>query len=269
MTNPSIITDSIASVEAEDFFEKYPFRKLNLGCGEDRRPGYLNIDMHEFQKPDLIGNILDLRELPSSCFDEIIAQDVLEHFRWRDTPRALLEWNRLLSMGGRIFIRTTYLNGVLRLFELPEIQSVQMQFVVLTGLFSNQLMAGDYHLTGFTEILLRFYLWAAGFEIDEITVRDGWLFEVWARKQTDFSYPDLVTAVRDDVDLVQQIYLHVLKREADTDGLQHFSTELSEGRITRDAFIKAVILSDENQKRLIAAAPKFELTFHQPGSTPE
>jgi predicted SAM-dependent methyltransferase len=59
--------------------------KLNLGCGFDHRAGYLNVDMHPFTNPDLVADVLDLSMLPAATYDEIIAQDVLEHFRWCDT----------------------------------------------------------------------------------------------------------------------------------------------------------------------------------------
>ena len=32
---------------------KFP-RRLNLGCGFDVRPGYLNVDLHAWHKPDLL-----------------------------------------------------------------------------------------------------------------------------------------------------------------------------------------------------------------------
>jgi predicted SAM-dependent methyltransferase len=82
--------------------------KLNLGCGFDNRKDYLNVDMHAFTNPDLLANVTDLSMLPSAAYDEILAQDVLEHFRWSDTPRALFEWNRLQE--GRIPLHPDHLH---------------------------------------------------------------------------------------------------------------------------------------------------------------
>ena len=238
-------------------------RKLNLGCGTDHRPGYINVDMHAFQQPDIVADVIDLAGFPSAGFDEIIAQDILEHFRWRDTPMALLEWNRLLALGGRIFIRTTYLNGVLRLFEHPELQSVKMQNVILQGLFSNQMVAGDYHMTGFTEILMRFHLWAMGFDIEEISVRGGWLFELWARKTQDLTHSDLIDGVADDDDFMQQVYRRVLQREPDPEGAAGFLARLRSGEMSRADVVRVIVLSDENRERLAANSPTFELAFNQ------
>ena len=100
----------------------------------------------------MVGEITDLPSLPSSNFEEIIAQDILEHIKFRDTLRALHEWNRLLVVGGRLYIRSTYLNGLARLFEKPENLAIEKQLMLLTNLFSRQLVPGDFHLTAFTNL---------------------------------------------------------------------------------------------------------------------
>ncbi|MBO9513995.1 MAG: methyltransferase domain-containing protein [Variovorax sp.] len=80
-------------------------RKLNLGCGFDIRPGYLNVDLHEWHKPDLVADITRLDMLPSGGFDEVVAQDVLEHLERHKVQGALDEWVRLLCEDGVIHIR--------------------------------------------------------------------------------------------------------------------------------------------------------------------
>ncbi len=60
--------------------------RLNLGCGWDLREGYLNVDVHDFHKPDLVADVTKLDMLPSGRYREIIAQDVLEHLPVR-APR--------------------------------------------------------------------------------------------------------------------------------------------------------------------------------------
>ena len=39
--------------------------RVNLGCGYDKRPGYLNVDLHGFHDPDLVGDVRSLPELPT------------------------------------------------------------------------------------------------------------------------------------------------------------------------------------------------------------
>src|SRR3954449_9383032 len=52
--------------------------RLNVGCGYDIRPGFLNVDNGDWHSPDLVADITDLVMLPSGHFEEIVAQDVLE-----------------------------------------------------------------------------------------------------------------------------------------------------------------------------------------------
>src|SRR4051794_39295293 len=49
-------------------------RRLNLGAGFDKRPGYLNVDLNDFHAPDLVGDVRSLPELPTGLYEEIIAQ---------------------------------------------------------------------------------------------------------------------------------------------------------------------------------------------------
>lgn len=62
--------------------QKHPLNmRLNLGCGNKKLHGYVNIDQSEYCNPDLL---LNLENTPypfkSSSVDEIIMNSVLEHF---------------------------------------------------------------------------------------------------------------------------------------------------------------------------------------------
>jgi|SRR5690242_13726071 len=239
-------------------------RKLNLGCGFDYRPGYVNVDMHASTNPDLVADVLDLSMLPRAFYDEIIAQDVLEHFRWCETPRALFEWNRLLRKGGTLFIRTTYLGGLARRFEYEEFQDIATQKLLIVNLFSQQLMKGDYHLTAFSERLIRYYLWETGYEIANISIRDGWLFEIYAHKVVEYYNEDLLYSDMTNNDLVREVYRRVLEREPEEDGLHAWITKLCQGEVDPQSFIKAVLLSPERESKKTIACPDFDLLFDNP-----
>jgi predicted SAM-dependent methyltransferase len=244
-------------------FSRFATAKLNLGCGFDSRPGYINVDLQEFHKPDIVADILDLHEFPSVAFEEILAQDVLEHFHWRDTPRALYEWNRLLVMGGKLFLRTTYLNGLLRKFESPHYQSIPQQKLLIINLFSMQNYEGDYHLTAFTERLMRFYLWETGFEIAAIDIQDEWLFRIQAVKAVDYSFQDLVSGPASDAEFVRALYERVLRREPEPEGLASHLSKLTSGSTTREKMVRSFLLSDENQKTMAESCPDLPLQFHE------
>ena len=156
--------------------------RLNLGCGYDHRHGYLNVDINDFHSPDLVADVTNLHMLPADGYREILAQDVLEHLPRTATVEVLLEWNRLLSVGGTLHLRLPSVVDLVALLKAPENQSVEMQEKLIQCLFGTQAYSEDTHLTTFTEPLLRHYLDEAGFAVVNWRLRDEWLFEVDAEK---------------------------------------------------------------------------------------
>ena len=53
--------------------------KLNVGCGLQHIPGYLNIDSEPQANPDLCWDIEKPWDLPNDCVSHIVAKHVLEH----------------------------------------------------------------------------------------------------------------------------------------------------------------------------------------------
>jgi hypothetical protein len=51
--------------------------KLNLGCGLDKRQGYINVDIRKDVNPDLVLNLEDIPyPFESNSIEEIIAKDI-------------------------------------------------------------------------------------------------------------------------------------------------------------------------------------------------
>ena len=82
-------------------------KKLNLGCGNDIREGYLNVDISPHKGVDIVA---DLNETPypikDDTYDKIIAFFILEHLK--DTEKCLKEWHRILKPGGKLIIKVPY-----------------------------------------------------------------------------------------------------------------------------------------------------------------
>jgi hypothetical protein len=91
--------------------------KLNLGCHVDWRIGYLNVDIDHYcdlvQFAEGMGCPLpssqvefmryDLREgwpWPAACADEMLANELLEHFTFDEATHVLQEARRVLTGGG-------------------------------------------------------------------------------------------------------------------------------------------------------------------------
>jgi len=85
-------------------------RRLNVGCGHDVRPGWVNLDSAVLPGVDVVHNLSALPwPFPSSSFDEIIMINVLEHLE--DTVRNMEELHRISAPGARLTIRVPYWNS--------------------------------------------------------------------------------------------------------------------------------------------------------------
>jgi hypothetical protein len=88
--------------------------KLNLGCGQNKQPGYVNIDKYPTFDPDLVW---DLEKTPypfeAGSVTEIMATHVLEHLgRETDVFLGIIqELHRLLVPGGTIEIKVPHFRG--------------------------------------------------------------------------------------------------------------------------------------------------------------
>lgn len=85
--------------------------KLNLGCGQNKLPGYLNVDKYSACGPD---RVVDLEALPwpfeSNSAEEVVMRHVLEHLgRETDIFLGIMqELHRVLAPGGRLDIRVPH-----------------------------------------------------------------------------------------------------------------------------------------------------------------
>ena len=93
-------------------------KKLNLGSGEYRKKGYVNVDFKSVTTPDVIHN-LNVFPYPfdANYFDVVEADHVIEHL---DSPFDVMrEIHRITRDRGRVFIRTPHFS---RGFSHPEHQ---------------------------------------------------------------------------------------------------------------------------------------------------
>jgi len=91
-------------------------RKLNLGCGEFKKEGYINLDHYLQAKPDIVHN---LNKFPypflDNCCNLIEADHVLEHLE--DPFVVMKEFHRISENCGKIIIRVPHFS---RGFTHPE-----------------------------------------------------------------------------------------------------------------------------------------------------
>jgi predicted SAM-dependent methyltransferase len=140
--------------------------RINLGCGQDKRPGYVNVDVRRDVDPDLVW---DLEKTPypfdSESADEVLMKDSLEHVSWRKVEDVIRECHRVLRKG-----------GVLRI-QAPDLEAIARK-VILSGIYDwseisywiygSQDYPENTHRAGFTIPILKRLLERHGFIVDDI-----------------------------------------------------------------------------------------------------
>lgn len=92
-------------------------KRLNLGCGEDIREGYINVDYIKSKGVDVVH---DLNKVPypfkSNNFDEIYASHVLEHLDG-DWFAIIKELHRILKKGGILRVEVPHFTSAIAFIE--------------------------------------------------------------------------------------------------------------------------------------------------------
>ncbi|MFH0876447.1 MAG: methyltransferase domain-containing protein [archaeon] len=82
-------------------------QKLNLGCGQKKLKGYINVDFNPETSPDIIH---DLNNFPypfkDNSFKEILLDHVLEHLN--DPIKVIIELNRISNHDGLIIVKSPH-----------------------------------------------------------------------------------------------------------------------------------------------------------------
>ena len=206
--------------------QQYP-TKLNVGCGQDKREGYLNIDVDPICAPDLLIVNGDYSAIPRRYFSEVLAKDVLEHFPRAQTLAALLDFADYLVDGGKLIVQTSSILHVAA--KLHESNFYPHHHAWTICLFGNQVHSGDFHYSGFTEVTLRNHLIAAGFEIETMELREGWMFHLEARKVSDWTSVFESSQSRSNLEFLQSAFQAAFYRDADEAGIVQYSRVLREG----------------------------------------
>src|SRR3989338_1347229 len=83
-------------------------RKLNFGCGDDIKKGYVNLDKSGLIKGVDVVHDLDKYPwpFPDNYFDEVYGRDALEHLR--DLVKAMKEIHRICKPNAKVRLIVPY-----------------------------------------------------------------------------------------------------------------------------------------------------------------
>ncbi len=99
--------------------------KVNIGSGDDYRQGWLNVDLVNYSyyekrplKVDLLCNIKNGLPLADNSVDQLLIQEVFEHFNRHDGLLVLKEIHRVLKIGGVVELTVPPSEKQMKLFLL-------------------------------------------------------------------------------------------------------------------------------------------------------
>ncbi|MEN9639013.1 MAG: hypothetical protein RLZZ262_881 [Bacteroidota bacterium] len=77
--------------------------KIEIGCGKRPRPGYLTCDVRDLPTVNIVcrADELPFRE---GTVDEVFSRHLIEHFTLIEFLKILEDWNRVLKVGGVVYI---------------------------------------------------------------------------------------------------------------------------------------------------------------------
>ncbi|MCV2885450.1 class I SAM-dependent methyltransferase [Aestuariibacter sp. AA17] len=78
-------------------------KKIYIGCGEDRREGYLHCDLRELEGIDVVCNAWEVSQHITGLTD-IYSRHMLEHLTSMEAEAALIDWHNALAIEGTVYI---------------------------------------------------------------------------------------------------------------------------------------------------------------------
>jgi len=155
------------SIVEADISEKV---RINLGCGNDIRAGYINIDRY-----NNTGNVdlsADLTALPfkKESLDEIYLGHVFEHISINDIYEIVNGWKMLLKPNGKLVIRVPNLEHEVRTWlESGD----EEKWSSIHNIFGSQSHPGNSHLCGFNAGSLKSFLERFNFDVETLEERNN------------------------------------------------------------------------------------------------
>ncbi len=135
--------------------------KLHLGCGKEKREGWVNVDIEPSYSPDVIADVKKLDMFEDNSVEMIETLHLLEHLTFADAKLALKEWYRVLKTEGQLFIELPDLQRCIEILE--ENENEEAVSLAMMGIY------GGSYLPGVREMESIHMLHKTGWKCDTLT----------------------------------------------------------------------------------------------------
>lgn len=160
-----------------DWFGPAPWR-LNLGCGFNRRPGFIGVDREIAAEPGLVMDVEQPWPIPEGSVSEIIASHVVEHLH--DLKTFFQETYRVMIPGASMAITVPHHCSDFFWGDPTHVRPI----TELTLMLLSRKACDECRRKGFSNTPLAVY-WSVDFETDDmqLAVSDGWKGKVRTAKE--------------------------------------------------------------------------------------
>ena len=162
--------------------------KLNLGCGTKKIEGWINVDCLAQFNPDLVHDISYPLPYNDESIDEILAEDILEHFDKYQRFIIFYDWARILKVGGIITISVPNMHKILSRYFYFRLKFNFDSFfnrVYGENLWESKRYIGHFgiHKWGYTEKTLKEFIKNFGLEVIKVKKQESNLTVVASKRK--------------------------------------------------------------------------------------
>ena len=146
--------------------------KLHLGCGTNKLSGWINIDSVKGCEPDLLHDITHALPYQDLTADEVLAEDLLEHFDKYMRFIVFGDWARVLKVGGTITMQVPNFKKILfKYFKFGFDNFVD--FIFGENMWCSEIYNGHFgnHKFGYSEKTLSDFVKLFGIEPIEVKTK--------------------------------------------------------------------------------------------------
>ncbi|MBI5024021.1 MAG: hypothetical protein HZC18_03370 [Candidatus Omnitrophica bacterium] len=143
--------------------------KLHLGCGTKKLEGWINIDSVPECRPDVVHDISKPLPYADQSAEELLGEDLLEHFDKYIRYLVFYEWTRVLKVGGKITLQVPDFKTILlRYFKFGYNNFVD--FIFGENLWESRIYIGHFgnHKWGYSQKTLKEFVSVFGIETANI-----------------------------------------------------------------------------------------------------
>ncbi|MCY3003527.1 MAG: methyltransferase domain-containing protein [Planctomycetota bacterium] len=90
-------------------------KRLHLGCGPEKRDGWINVDTQAAVNPDIVASVDSLPMFADGSVDVIEANHLFEHLTYDSALAALKEWARVLKPGAELYLEMPDFDACVRM----------------------------------------------------------------------------------------------------------------------------------------------------------